>query len=115
MVEYAYAISSGVTPSFRPPSTMAGLVDRGVRIPIFRAIRATFLGPTWRPTDANTELSDCAVALAREVLPEYELPKLCTVNICSLPCGWKMNVFVAEVQIEQGLIRCVSAVARMDG
>ena len=33
-VSYAWAMSSGVTPSFRPPSVIAGFADTGVRIPI---------------------------------------------------------------------------------
>src|SRR5918999_1277429 len=66
-VEYAYAISSGVTPSSRPPSSMAGFVERSVRMPIRRAMRATRFGPTSMPSSANTELSEAAVAVRGEV------------------------------------------------
>ena len=48
---------------------MAGLVERSVRMPILRAIRATRLGPTSIPSSANTELSDAAVADQSDALP----------------------------------------------
>ena len=51
-VWYAWAMSSGVTPSRRPPSVMAGFEDTGVRMPIRRAVRATRFVPTCRPTAA---------------------------------------------------------------
>ena len=49
-VWYACAMSSGVTPSLRPPSVIARLCDTGVRMPSRRASRAIFRVPTWTPT-----------------------------------------------------------------
>ena len=51
-VWYACAMSSGVTPSRRPPSVMAQLVDSGVRIPIRPASRAIRRVPVLMPTCA---------------------------------------------------------------
>jgi hypothetical protein len=69
-VSYACAMSSGVTPCRRPPSVIARFDDTGVRMPIRRARRATFLVPTLMPTAANTELSDAVSAPARVFVPE---------------------------------------------
>jgi hypothetical protein len=43
-------MSSGVTPSRRPPSVIARFFETGVRMPIRRARCAIFGVPTWRPT-----------------------------------------------------------------
>ena len=69
MVEYAYAISSGVTPSWRPPSVIAGFVEIGVRMPMRRAIRAIRRVPTCSPSWANTELSEVVVAVRSDSTP----------------------------------------------
>ena len=69
MVEYAYAISRGVTPSCRPPSVMAGLVEIGVRMPMRRAILAMRRVPTLSPSWAKTELSDVMVAVRSDSTP----------------------------------------------
>ena len=58
-----------MTPSWSPPSVMAGFVETGVRIPIRRAIRAIRRVPTFRPSWANTELSDVVVAVRSDSTP----------------------------------------------
>ena len=52
IVSYACAMSSGVTPTVRPPMVIAGLVESGVVMPILRASRAMREVPTRRPTSA---------------------------------------------------------------
>ena len=51
-------MSSGVTPTVRPPIVMAGLVDSGVVMPISCASWAIRAVPTLRPTSAKIELSE---------------------------------------------------------
>ena len=70
-VSYACAMSSGVTPSLRPPSDIARFVETFVRMPIRRASRATLRVLTCRATWAYTELSENVVALASVVTPAY--------------------------------------------
>src|SRR3954452_14661535 len=94
-------MSSGVTPWCRPPSAIATLWETGVRMPIRRASRATFLGPTRMPTWTYTELSEYVVASDRVRTPAYSLSKLLTVK-CSPPL--RMYVCLADVQVEPGLI-----------
>ena len=48
---------------------MAGLVEIGVRMPMRRAIRAIRRVPTWRPSCANTELSEVVVAVRSDSTP----------------------------------------------
>ena len=43
-------MSSALTPVFRPPMIIEGLVEMGERIPASLAIRATRLVPTFMPT-----------------------------------------------------------------
>ena len=62
-------MSSGVTPSLRPPSVIAQLCETGVRMPMRRASLAIFLVPVLIPTSANTELSEVVVAFASVVTP----------------------------------------------
>ena len=62
-------MSSGVTPSLRPPSVIAQLRETGVRMPIRRASLAIRFVPTLMPTSAKTELSEVVVAAASEVTP----------------------------------------------
>ncbi len=45
-------MSSGVTPTVRPPIVIAGLVDSGVVMPILWARRAIVVVPTFSPTSA---------------------------------------------------------------
>ena len=52
IVEYANAISSGVTPSSSPPSVMDGLVDSSVWMPMSWAVCAISSVPTWMPSSA---------------------------------------------------------------
>ena len=68
-VWYAWAMSSGVTPSRRPPSVIAQFLDTGVRMPMSSASLATRRTPTFRPTCAYTALSEKVVALASVVTP----------------------------------------------
>ena len=49
-LEYAWAMSSAVTPVFRPPSVIAGLRETGVRMPSSLALRATRFRPAFMPT-----------------------------------------------------------------
>ena len=51
-VSKACAMSSGVTPSRRPPSVIAGLAETGVRMPMRVAVAATLRVPTWMPAAA---------------------------------------------------------------
>src|SRR2546423_4205726 len=115
MVEYAYAISSGVTPSLRPPSVIAGFVDTRVFRPIFWAIFATRRVPSFKPSSANTELSEWAVAFARVVTPEYSLSKLFTTNFSFPRVPGTGKIFLRELHSEYGLTPWVSAVARANG
>src|SRR5665647_1030999 len=73
IVAYADAISSGVTPI--EPSVIEGTASRGSssdeRTPSFCAIVTMFAGPTSSARRAYTVLSDCSVAFATEMLPEY--------------------------------------------
>ena len=52
IVSYAWAMSSGVTPTVSPPIVIAGLVDSGVVMPIRWASRAILRVPTFSPTSA---------------------------------------------------------------
>ena len=48
---------------------MAGLVETLVRTPMRRAMRAILRVPTFRPSSANTELSEVAVAVRSDSIP----------------------------------------------
>ena len=63
------AISSGETPTRRPPSPSAGIPSSLLVTPIEWAVRATFWGPTSRSSWANTVLSEATVACCRLTVP----------------------------------------------
>jgi hypothetical protein len=58
-----------VTPSFSPPSSIAGFVESFVRIPISWATAATRRGFTFMPSSAKIELSEVAVADHSDAAP----------------------------------------------
>src|SRR5712691_10109699 len=69
-VAYADASSSGVIAT--EPSAIDGTASSfEVLMPSLRAIATMFAGPTSSDSRANTVLSECVVAFATEMEPEY--------------------------------------------